>query len=219
MPTERASFADRRARAAAELRERGLAALLASPGADLFYLSGYQLFTSERLTCLVLGRDGTATMVCPELEAPRAAAAAPDLERATWGETDDPYALVARLVSAGGGIAVADQMWAAFVLRLESTLPKRAFSVASEITRELRMRKDAIEQDALRLVAESADRAYARMLGRPFAGRTEREVGVELARLLRDEGHEEVGFTIVASGPNGASPLVSVFDGLGTVGT
>ncbi|TMG46124.1 MAG: hypothetical protein E6H91_12810, partial [Chloroflexi bacterium] len=163
MPTERASFADRRARAAAELRERGLAALLASPGADLFYLSGYQLFTSERLTCLVLGRDGTATMVCPELEAPRAAAAAPDLERATWGETDDPYALVARLVSAGGGIAVADQMWAAFVLRLESTLPKRAFSVASEITRELRMRKDAIEQDALRLVAESADRAYARM--------------------------------------------------------
>src|SRR5438876_692510 len=206
MPTERASFADRRARAAAELRERGLAALLASPGADLFYLSGYQLFTSERLTCLVLGRDGTATMVCPELEAPRAAAAAPDLERATWGETDDPYALVARLVSAGGGIAVADQMWAAFVLRLESTLPKRAFSVASEITREMRMRKDAIERDALRLVAESADRAYARMLGRPFAGRTEREVGAELASLLRDEGHEEVGFTIVASGPNGASP-------------
>src|SRR5207247_6526487 len=24
--------------------------------------------------------------------------------------------------------------------------------------------------------------------------------------LLRDEGHDEVGFTIVASGPNGASP-------------
>src|SRR5207247_11183464 len=69
-----------------------------------------------------------------------------------------------------------------------------------------RMRKEAIERDALRLVAESADRAYARMLGRAFAGRTEREVGAELASLLRDEGHEEVGFTIVASGPNGASP-------------
>ncbi len=206
MPTERASFADRRARAAAKLRERDLAALLASPGADLFYLTGYQLFTSERLTCLVLARDGKATMVCPELEAPRAAAAAPDLERATWGETEDPYALVARLVNGAGGIAVADQMWAAFVLRLESTLPRRAFSVASEITRELRMRKDASEREALRLVAESADRAYARMLGRPFAGRTEREVGAELAGLLREEGHEEVGFTIVGSGPNGASP-------------
>src|SRR3989442_13383228 len=68
------------------------------------------------------------------------------------------------------------------------------------------MRKDAGEREALRVVAESADRAYARMLSRPFAGRTEREVGAELAGLLRDEGHEEVGFTIVASGPNGASP-------------
>src|SRR5207253_225594 len=125
-------------------------------------------------------------------------------ERATWGETEDPYALVARLVNGAGGVAVADQMWAAFVIRLESTLPRRAFSVASEITRELRIRKDASEREALRLVAESADRAYARMLGRPFAGRTEREVGAELADLLRDEGHEEVGFTIVGSGPNGA---------------
>ena len=68
------------------------------------------------------------------------------------------------------------------------------------------MRKDPAEREALRLVAESADRAYARMLERPFAGRTEREIGAELAGLLRDEGHDEVGFTIVASGPNGASP-------------
>jgi len=206
MPTERASFADRRARAADKLRERDLAALLVAPGADLFYLAGYQLFTSERLTCLVLDREGSATMVCPELEAPRAAVAAPDVARATWAETADPYALVTSLVPGPGGIAVGDQMWAAFVLRLEAALGARSFVVASEITRELRMRKDSSERDALRRVAESADRTYARMLERPFAGRTEREIGGELAALLRAEGHDEVGFTIVASGPNGASP-------------
>src|SRR2546422_1348167 len=104
MPTERASFADRRARAAAKLRERNLGALLASPGADLFYLAGYQIFASERLTCLVVDRDGMATIVCPKLEAPRAAVAAPDIDRATWGETEDPYAIVASLVPASGGI-------------------------------------------------------------------------------------------------------------------
>ena len=54
-------------------------------------------FSSERLTCLVLTPDGTATLVVPELEAPRAAAATPDLARATWTETADPYALVASL--------------------------------------------------------------------------------------------------------------------------
>src|SRR6267378_925714 len=102
MPSERASIALRRTRAAATLRERHFAALLLSPGADLYYLTGYQIFASERLTCLVLDRDGKATIVCPELEAPRAAVAAPDIERATWGETDDPYAAVAALVRASG---------------------------------------------------------------------------------------------------------------------
>jgi Xaa-Pro aminopeptidase len=206
MPTERATYADRRGRAAGVLRARGLAALLVSPGADLFYLTGYQLGVSERLTCLVLDRDGSATLVCPEFEAPRAANAASDVARAPWAETDDPYAAVARLVRAPGPLAVADQMWAAFLLRLESSMPEREFRLASEITKELRMRKDGAEQEALRLAAESADRAYARVLARPFAGRTEREIGAELAALLREEGHDEVGFTIVASGPNGASP-------------
>jgi len=206
MPSERASIADRRTRVAAKLRERGLSALLVSPGADLLYLSGYQVFTSERLTCLVVDPSGNATIVCPELEAPRVAVAAPDIARSTWGETDDPYAIVAALVRAPGGVAVADQMWAAFVLKLQSALPERAFAVASDITRELRMRKDDAEIESLRRVSESADRAYARILERPFAGRTEREIGADLADFLRAEGHDEVGFTIVASGANGASP-------------
>jgi len=212
MPSERASAADRRARAAATLRERSLAALLLSPGADLFYLTGYQMFASERFTCLVLDRDGKSTIVCPELEAPRAAVAAPDVERRTWGETDDPCAAMAALVPASGGVAVADQMWAAFVLKLKAALADRAFVLASEITRGLRMRKDAAELEALRVVSESADRAYARILGRPFAGRTEREIGADLADLLRAEGHDEVGFTIVASGANGASPHHEIGD-------
>jgi Xaa-Pro aminopeptidase len=212
MPTERPSFADRRARASALLREKDFAALVVSPGADLAYLAGYHLPTSERLTCLVLTRDERATLVCPEFEAPRARAAAPDLERATWVETDDPFAAVARLVTGPGPVAVADQMWAAFLLRLEDALPGRAFHPASEITRTLRIRKDASELAALRAVSASADRAYAKVLSRTFAGRTEREIGAELASLLREAGHDEVGFTIVGSGPNGASPHHEIGD-------
>jgi Xaa-Pro aminopeptidase len=198
--------AARRARAAARCSETGVAALLLAPGSDLTYLSGYRIFSSERLTCLVLTNDGAATLVVPELEAPRAAAAAPDLARATWTETADPYALVASLVTRPGAIGVADQMWAAFALRLQDSLPGRTFRVASEVTRELRMRKDRAELDALRAVSAAADRAYLRALDLEFAGRSEREVGADLAALLRDEGHDEVGFTIVAAGEDGASP-------------
>jgi D-alanyl-D-alanine dipeptidase len=206
MPADRLTYQSRRERASAALRARGLAALLLSPGSDLAYLAGYRVFASERLTCLVVSADGAATLVVPELESPRAKVAAPDLPQRTWGETEDPYALVARLVTATGPVAVADQMWSLFVLRLQAALPIRGFQLASLITRDLRMRKDPHERDALRAVSAAADRAYPRILGREFADRTEREIGAELAALLREEGHDEVTFTIVASGPNGASP-------------
>ncbi len=206
MPAERSTYQSRREQASEALRARGLAALLLSPGSDLAYLAGYRVFASERLTCLVVSADGASTLVVPQLESPRAKAAAPDLAQATWGETEDPYALVARLVTAKGDVAVADQMWSLFVLRLQAALPGRGFQLASLITRGLRMRKDTYEQGALRAVSAAADRAFPRVLEREFAGRTEREIGAELASLLREEGHDEVSFTIVASGPNGASP-------------
>jgi Xaa-Pro aminopeptidase len=206
MPAERPTYQSRREQASQALRARGLAALLLSPGSDLAYLAGYRVFASERLTCLVLGADGASTLVVPELESPRAKAAAPDLPQRTWSETEDPYAVAAGFVTGKGGVAVADQMPALFVLRLQATLRDRNFQLASLITRGLRMRKDAYEREALRAVSAAADRAFPRLLEREFAGRTEREVGTELAALLRDEGHDEVSFTIVASGPNGASP-------------
>jgi Xaa-Pro aminopeptidase len=206
MPTERPTNKSRRALASEALRARGLAALLLSPSSDLPYLAGYRVHPSERLTCLVIGADGDSTLVVPELEAPRAKAAAPDLAQRTWSETQDPYALVASLVTGKGDVAVADQMWSLFVLRLQAALRGRGFQLASVITRGLRMRKDAYERESLRAVSAAADRAFPRLLEREFAGRTEREVGTELAALLREEGHDEVTFTIVASGPNGASP-------------
>ena len=206
MPAERAALAARRKRASALLQQRGLAALLLSPGSDLAYLSGYRIFGSERLTCLVLAADGAATLVVPSLESPRAHAAAPDVPQCTWEETDDPYALVASLVRGAGNVAVADQMWALFTLRLQAVLAGRSFALASTVTRELRVRKDAFERDALRAVSAAADRAYKKVLTHEFAGKREHEIGAELASLLKEEGHDEVTFTIVASGPNGASP-------------
>ena len=206
MPADQAPFAARRDRASAALRGRGLAALLLSPGSDLAYLSGYRIFGSERLTCLVLAADGTATLVVPTLESPRAKHAAPDLPQLTWEETEDPYAKVASLVAGKGDVAVADQMWALFTLRLQKAMSGRGFQLASTITRELRMRKDRFELDALRAVSAEADRAFAKIVTREFSGKREREIGAELAALLKEQGHDEVTFTIVASGANGASP-------------
>lgn len=193
-------------RAAALLRERGIAALLISPGSDLTYLTAYRVHATERLTCLVVTADGDATLVVPTLESPRAQAAAPGIPRRTWDETDDPCALVASLVAGHGDVALADQMWALFTIRLQKAFGGRSLILASAVTRELRMRKDAPERAALTAVSAAADRAYAKVRDRQFSGRRERDVADDLTVLLREEGHDEVTFTIVASGPNGASP-------------
>ena len=206
MPTPQMDHAARRERARERLRDAGVAALLLGPGSDLTYLSGYRIHPSERLTCLVVPSAGAATLVVPTLEAPRAQLAAPDLVRATWQETDDPYALVASLVRTDGPIAVSDQLWSSFLLELQKRLTGRSFRPASDITRDLRVRKDGIERDALRAVSAAADRAYVRILRSAFAGRTERDVAAELGTLLRDEGNDEVMFAIVAAGEDGASP-------------
>ena len=83
------------------MAELGVDVLLLSVGADLPYLTGYEAMPLERLTMLVLPRDGDAVLVVPELEAPRVAAQPGVFEIRAWSETEDPIAIVAGLVGDG----------------------------------------------------------------------------------------------------------------------
>jgi Xaa-Pro aminopeptidase len=202
---------ERLARARKELGERGMDALLLGPSADLRYLTGYQAPPLERMTLLVLPAAGDARLVVPALEAPLARdhLGGLDVEVAVWQETDDPVALVhATLEAAGavtGRLGVGDQLWSVFLLRLQAALPGAAFAAASTVTRHLRMRKDPEEVEALARVAAAVDRVVDGLEGLRWAGRTELELAGDLQAAIRD-GHDEVCFTIVGSGPNAASP-------------
>lgn len=70
----------------------------------------------------------------------------------------------------------------------------------------MRAVKDEAEVARLAAAGAAADAAYEEILQVRFAGRTETEVAADLADLLRRFGHEQVDFTVVGSGPNGASP-------------
>jgi Xaa-Pro aminopeptidase len=70
----------------------------------------------------------------------------------------------------------------------------------------LRAVKDEHELSRLAAAGAAADAAYGEILGVPFAGRRETDVAADLAALLRRFGHEQVDFTVVGSGPNGANP-------------
>ena len=203
-------FADRLDRARKATAAAGLDALLVTPGADLRYLTGYPAVALERLTCLVLPADGDPLLVVPRLERP-AALASPvgglGLEVADWEETDDPYApVVARVPPGARRVGLADSMPAAKVLALRAALPAAEQTLAAAVLGPLRARKAPGEVAALRHAGEAIDRVHARIGEWLRPGRTEREVGRDVAEAIVAEGHQRVDFVIVGSGPNGASP-------------
>jgi Xaa-Pro aminopeptidase len=200
------------ARRAERVRERmaelGVEVLLLSVGPDLPYLTGYEAMPLERLTMLVLPREGDATLVVPRLEAPRVAERPDVFALRPWDEVDDPIAIVAGLVGPAATVAIGDRTWARFVLDLQAALPQAAWRRAVDVLGPLRAVKEPGEVAALRRAAEAADRVAAQLQAGliPLAGRTEAEVSADIGRRLVDEGHQRVNFAIVAAGENAASP-------------
>lgn len=188
--------------------ELGVDVLLLSVGPDLPYLTGYEAMPLERLTMLVLPRDGDATLVVPRLEAPRVVDRPEVFTLRPWDEVDDPIAIVAALVGSAATAAVGDRTWARFVLDLQAALPGVTFGRSAPVIGPLRAVKEPGEVASLRQAAEAADRVAAQLQGGliPLAGRTEAEVSADIGRRLVDEGHQRVNFAIVAAGENAASP-------------
>ena len=202
MTVERMSRAKQAAAAA------GLDAVLVTPGADLRYLTGYDAVPLERLTCLVLQASGDPVLVVPALERPAAEAspaAATGVDIIDWPETDDPVALVAKLVRRARRVAVDDHMWAEKVLRFRAAMltrnrswPGRCFVSCESGNRWRRSKRCG---PRLRPSTGSMPGwGSGCKPGGPSA------TGHAIADAIIAEGHQRVDFVIVASGPNSASP-------------
>ncbi len=201
-------FGDRLRRAAHATEGAKLAALLVTPSADLRYLTGYDAPPFERLTCLVLRPGVDPVLLVPALERPRAASSpvGGTVELASWRDGDDAYGTLAGLLPGGGRFAVNDTTWAVHLLGFQKAVPAATWRSGSAVVSRLRVRKDPQELDLLARAARGADEAFRRITALRMDGLREEEVAASLSDLLREHGHDTVDFTIVASGPNGASP-------------
>lgn len=183
----------------------GVDVTLLSIGADLPYFTGYDAMPSERLTVLVVPVQASPVFYVPTLETP----GIPDgaYEVRAWTELEDPVALAAATTAVPSTVAVGDHMWAVFLTRFQRIWTEASWRPASSMTSSLRLMKDADEIELLRRAAHGVDRVMTRVPNElTFAGRTELEIARALAEMTIEEGHDVAEFTIVASGPNGASP-------------
>ncbi len=205
MTESRFDYQARLGRLRGQMADGSVDVVMLSVGSDLPYFTGYEAMPLERLTMLVVPTTGDCALFVPQLEAPRVEPG--PFELIAWAETEDPVRLVSRFAGDARHVAIGDHTWSTFLLGLQAAMPGAAWSVASRLTKPLRMRKEPAEIGLLRKAAEAVDRVLTRVpLELRFSGRTEREVARDFQEMTLAEGHDLAWSAIIASGPNGASP-------------
>lgn len=201
-------FQQRIAQVASSLQHHGKDFLFVTPGADLTYLTGYRALPLERLTCLAIRQDGKAWMVVPTLERPSAIAHKVEdhgIELIDWNETQDPYAKFAAAIGPVENPIVNNLMWVEKAWHLQTAIGTNV-ELANTVLSDIREIKTQDEIAALHAAGAAIDKVHEQIYKWLKPGRTEREVGRDIADAILAAGHETVDFVIVGSGPNGASP-------------
>jgi Xaa-Pro aminopeptidase len=213
-------YADRIAKVAKSLAQKDQEVLFVTPGADLRYLTGYDALPLERLTCLAIRSNGQAWMIVPTLEKPSAQAhGVPEMgiELLDWQETENPYKILMASVGTAERTLVNNLMWVEKAYGIRGALGHEV-GLAGKLLSDIREVKNADEVAHLHAAGAAIDEVHESMHKWLRPGRTEREVGRDIAEAILAAGHAQVDFVIVASGPNGASPHHELSDRVIQVG-
>jgi Xaa-Pro aminopeptidase len=196
-------------KAAAVMGSTGVDAMVLTPGADLFYLTAFEHgHAAERLLALVLRADGRASWIAPAMNVPQVQECAIDGQQIVgWSDGDGYLPALRESVKDARVIAFDEEARSGFLLDLISVAPQAKLVGSAQITRSLRIRKNARELDALRAVARQVDQTIPEAVALCRPGRSEEEVDQLLrAALLARDQESAVAFTIIASGENAALP-------------
>ncbi len=192
------------------MQTNGIDLLVLFPSPNLYYLTGFMENPGERVLMLILPASGEPCMVVPQMYKTHIGHDAWVSDLRAWKDGDDPVSLLKQAIDEKAPnpkkVLVDDQMWSLFFLPLQQVIPGAKFDVASSLLGQLRMRKDAAEIDLLKSAGKMADQTFEWIITQPFEGSTENEIANLLSAKMTELGGEEVAFTIVASGPNGAMP-------------
>ena len=188
------------------MKERNFDGALISPGTNLYYLTGLHIHEAgERLTVLVVNADGEYRLLAPGLYEN----VVRNFPVTFWRDGENPYDklawTLAELHLSGGRLLIEDTMRADWLINVMKLGPFE-FHPLSSLVKELRMRKDKHEIEAMKHAAKAADRVFEELLSWNLLGMRERELALKIELALR-ELSDGISFEpIVASGENAANP-------------
>ncbi|ARD43451.1 Xaa-Pro peptidase family protein [Colwellia sp. PAMC 21821] len=163
------------------MRELDIAALILEPGAAMDYFSGVQWWRSERLTAVIIPREGKVSVVCPFFEEPsvRESLAIGDDIR-VWQEHESPFILIKQILKDAGlnkGNLAFENSVRYFVLSgVMEQLSDMQHVSAESVTRGCRMYKSQHELELMHKANEVTLLAYADVFSKLKAGMSQSDV-------------------------------------------
>ena len=186
-----------------EMEQVGISQLVVSDSAALWYLTGEEIHSGERLTVLVIQPE-TVFWIRNQLFPLYHKTG--DISDISFADGEDGISLLAKSLLAG--VCGVDRAWAAeFLLALQEKRKDISFVNGSPCIDVVRACKDAEEIEVMREASRINDRAMARMQAWIQVGMTERECADQLLSVYKEEGAEGFSFPpIVSFGAHGADP-------------
>ena len=172
---------DRISHAQKLMHQLDISALILEPGAAMDYFSGVQWWRSERLTAVIIPREGNISVVCPFFEEPsvRESLAVGDDIR-VWQEHESPFSLIQQILNDSGsdkGKIAFENSVRYFVLSgVMSKLSNMQHVSAEPVTRGCRMYKSQHELELMHKANEVTLLAYADVFSKLKAGMSQSDV-------------------------------------------
>jgi len=175
------------------MRKEGFSAIILEPGAAMDYFTGIQWWRSERLTSVVIPRDGDIAVVCPFFEEPsiRETLSVGDDVR-VWQEHESPFAKVCQILkdrAVDKGKIGFENTVRYFVLEnTMALLPNAKHTSADPITLGCRMYKSTHELQLLHKANEVTLRAYEYTYSQLKVGMSQHDVKTLMKSTLSKLG-------------------------------
>ena len=198
------------AKAQSLMAEHDIDAILVEPGSAMLYFSGISWWRSERLTALVIPREGDIGVVTPYFEEPsvRESMTFGDDVR-TWHEHEDPFERVAGILKdrglTGGKIGLEETVRYFAVDGLARAASNFEVTAALPVTQGCRMYKSANEIALMRKASEVTLGAYEHVFTGLEKGMTPADVNALMRQAQTDLGGSGI-WNMALFGPASAYP-------------
>jgi len=204
---EPAEYHARVARVQAELRRRGVDALIAFQPESVTWLTGFFTRGYSTFQFALIPAEGEPGVLCRDVARYYLDTTCVYPDNATWSDGDDRFAVAAdflrRRLGAGGRVAVEMSAWQLNADRwekLKAAFPDRVFVDAEDLVARLRFVKSPAEIAYQRRAARAAEAGMTAAVATARAGVSEREVAAEIVAAMIRAGSDHPGPGPLSSG-------------------